>query len=436
MEDRFEIQRLLGRGGQGETFLAIDRASGQEVALKRLVLSRAEDWKSIELFEREAQVLRSLDHPGIPRYIDSFTDDQGTLSLIQEYVEGQSLQQWLDEGKSMSEIEARAFLLEMLGILEYLHHFSPPVVHRDIKPANILRRLDGRHVLLDFGAVQQVVQGRIGGSTMVGTGGFLAPEQLMGRAMPASDLYALGVTVIYLMCGIHPVDLPVTHMKITFADRVTASPRFLSLLESMVEPYVEDRPVDVPKMREILLRLQGGQRALTTASKSRAVTNYGSFELGPHVRLERSPNLLSVQSRANYSFAFRILCALGLLLTSALVVSYYSGPPLYRLLVLGFAILACLFAGAYFTARAELHIDRHRYEFEEWALGIRTAHLTGSVANLYKATLEPGNSAGKAPQVRLIAAQGVRDCGFKLESDDRMFVTHQINEFLAEQERE
>lgn len=255
---RYAILEDIGRGGQARTYLAEDVDRGARVALKELDLRRAEDWKALELFEREGRVLRGLTHPGIPRYIDAFEleDAAGGLAryfIVQEFVAGESLQARIDRGGLLHEDEARALLDQVLAILEYLHAQSPPVVHRDIKPANIMVRPDGSYALIDFGAVQEVVQRRVGGETVVGTSGFLPPEQLMGRAQPASDVYALGATVVYAMSGVHPVDIAQHHMRLDFADLLDCSRPFIAFLERMLDPLVDRRFDDAQHAR---LRLQ------------------------------------------------------------------------------------------------------------------------------------------------------------------------------------
>lgn len=262
--ERYEIVDEIGRGGQARTFLAHDRQCHEQVVLKELDLRRAGDWKAIELFEREGTVLRSLDHPGIPRYVDAFEVESTAegadivrFFLAQEYVPGASLRERIAMGNLLDEDEARALLVEMFDVLAYLHAQSPPVIHRDIKPANIVMRPPSNQTargvaLIDFGAVQEVVQQTGGGDTIVGTSGFLPPEQLMGRASPASDLYALGATVVYAMSGIHPTDLPMRAMRIDFRGALHCSAKLGKLLEKMLEPAVEDRLTNVEQAREQL----------------------------------------------------------------------------------------------------------------------------------------------------------------------------------------
>ncbi|HWM86576.1 MAG TPA: protein kinase, partial [Kofleriaceae bacterium] len=158
-----------------------------------------------------AATLRQLRHFQIPRFVDDFVAGQGkatSLVLVQEFVDGENLAEEM-AARRYTEIEVVDLLIEMLGILRYLHGLSPPVVHRDIKPSNVMRRRgDGRLVLVDFGSVKSVLADEvIGGSTVAGTFGFMAPEQFHGKASPASDLYSLAMMALVLLSRRDPADL-------------------------------------------------------------------------------------------------------------------------------------------------------------------------------------------------------------------------------------
>lgn len=245
LQGRYEVVCELGRGGQGRMLLAKDHRTQQMVAVKKLDVGHVESWKAIELFERECTVLRSLNNPAIPAYIDSFSvqhsDGAGVeFYLVQEFVEGQSFAQWIEQGLRVEEDFVWYFLEEMLRVLQSLHELSPPVLHRDIKPSNILWRNDGRLMLADLGAVQATVH-EGGGSTIVGTNGYMALEQLMGRACAATDLYALGATVVHLLSHRHPSDLPVEDMAMVFRPYVKVSEPLAEFLDGLLAPYLEDR---------------------------------------------------------------------------------------------------------------------------------------------------------------------------------------------------
>ncbi len=242
--ERYRVVGVLGRGGSAITYDAERIADGKRVAVKNIALATLDDWKVLELFQREAKVLANLTHPGIPHYVEHFTletKEGPTFYLVQELAPGRTLAQWMAEGWHPSEAEVKALALEVLEILRYVHARNPPVIHRDLKPQNVLREEGGKLWLVDFGAVRDTSVTQTGGSTMVGTYGYMAPEQLHGSAMPASDLFGLGSTILFLLTGRSPSELPHRELKIDFRSRVNVSSSFAAWLERMVEPAPERR---------------------------------------------------------------------------------------------------------------------------------------------------------------------------------------------------
>lgn len=255
-EDRYHVIEKLGGGSQGETFLAEDQQRGRQVVLKRLVLKGAGDWNTVELFEQESALLRSLDHPAIPKYVDAF-NEEGSYTLVQEYFKGDNLKKKMEAGIGLDRARALDIADQMLKILDYLHHLNPPVVHRDIKPSNILVSNDGKVALIDFGVAQTCLPDEVGGSTVVGTSGYMAPEQFMGRARPASDLYALGATIVHLLTGKDPIDIPVKHLRLDWHGLVSLPKRLVRWLDKLLAPDGEDRFAGA---REALDALEKGRR--------------------------------------------------------------------------------------------------------------------------------------------------------------------------------
>jgi tRNA A-37 threonylcarbamoyl transferase component Bud32 len=240
-DGRYAVVRLLGEGAQAATFEAVDKKEGRPVAIKRFRVRGARSWKEVELAEREARVLASIKHPGLPRYIEHF-EDRGELFLVTELIEGESLLSLRKRGVTFSEADVVRFLHDVAAILDYLHGRAPPVVHRDIKPSNVLRRKDGSFALIDFGSVRDKMKPE-GGSTVVGTFGFMAPEQFQGRAMPGSDVYAAGATALAILTGREPEDLPHKGLAIDVAASLGggASPALGRVLSSMLEPDPDRR---------------------------------------------------------------------------------------------------------------------------------------------------------------------------------------------------
>lgn len=246
VEGRWELDDKMGKGGQGEMWRAVDRETGDAVAVKTMALQETDDWTSIELFERAGEVLERIDHPQVPRYLDAFhrqEPDTGRIryGLVREFVEGRDLETRLEEDGAMDGENARILMEEMAELLEYLHGRQPPIVHRDIKPANIVSRPDGTIALVDFGASQQAWEMSLGGTKSVGTIGYTPPEQMAGSGGPASDLYALGATVVHLMTRTEPSELPADRLRLQFRDRVDAPEPFCELLDDLLDPDPETR---------------------------------------------------------------------------------------------------------------------------------------------------------------------------------------------------
>jgi len=247
---RYEVQRQLGKQTGRQTLLARDLQTQKLVVIKQLFLGSDFEWQDLKLFEREAETLKTLDHPAIPRYLDYLEIDEPDskgFALVQTYVKGKTLEEHLKAGRTFSETEVKEFAKSLLAILNYLHKQNPPVIHRDIKPSHILLHSRsgnsaGQVYLVDFGSVQSQAAKFGGTITVVGTYGYMAPEQFGGRSVPASDLYGLGASLIYLVTGLHPTELSQQDLKIQFGDRVPhLNPNLSNWLEWMTEPSLSKR---------------------------------------------------------------------------------------------------------------------------------------------------------------------------------------------------
>jgi hypothetical protein len=219
----------------------MDTREGRPVAIKRFDVRGAKAWKDVELAQREAQVLKSLSHPKLPRYVDHLEQD-GALYLVMEKIEGESLASLHRRGASLGEEEVTRLLRDASDVLDYLHTRSPPVVHRDLKPGNVILRPDGSFAFVDFGSVRDRLRPE-GGSTVVGTFGYMAPEQFQGRALPASDVYAIGATAISMLTGREPEDLPHEGLSIDVRKALggRVSERLVRVLALMLDPDPDRR---------------------------------------------------------------------------------------------------------------------------------------------------------------------------------------------------
>ena len=270
--DAWHLLAPIGRGGTARTFKA-RRVSDDAIQLVKLLeVADAADWKVIELFEREAAVLEAFVHPGTPRYIDHFALADGTrLVLVQELIAGQSLQALIDSGASVSVDRLETWFAQALEILGALHARVPPVVHRDISPKNIIVDGDLLH-LVDFGSVKAAVQNSLAksaerlpatNSTMVtgiGTFGFMPPEQVLGQAEPASDLYALGVTIACVAARAAPDALPFDRRGGRIAIGLIAGlpERLRPLVTDLTHPALDRRCGDAATASERLRSARAG----------------------------------------------------------------------------------------------------------------------------------------------------------------------------------
>jgi serine/threonine protein kinase/alkylated DNA nucleotide flippase Atl1 len=204
--------KLLGQGGFGRTYLAEDRDKLNEKCVVKqfvpMIQGTAGLQKALELFEREARQLQQLGHHSQIPALWAYFSENNQLYLIQQYIEGETLEQISQKQGVWTEQQVKELLTSLLPVLEFIH--QQKVIHRDLKPDNIMRRRNGEYVLIDFGVAKDlsatVIYTQIG--TRVGSDGYASREQMQGgEAYPASDLYSLGVTCFYLLTKISPLEL-------------------------------------------------------------------------------------------------------------------------------------------------------------------------------------------------------------------------------------
>ena len=202
---RFRPVKELGRGGFGRTFLAWDEGESppQQCVIKQIVRSQGSRERDLAEAKRLATLGR---HPQIPQLI-AILESSRDLCLVQSYIAGRNLEQVLQADGVFDEPQVRSLLMALLPVLQFIHQQG--IIHRDIKPENILLTETQRPMLVDFGAARTAPTAtelkRTG--TIIGSAGYAAPEQALGKAVPASDLYGLGITCLHLLTGQHPFDL-------------------------------------------------------------------------------------------------------------------------------------------------------------------------------------------------------------------------------------
>ena len=299
LRDRYRILGALGRGGFGATFLARDQSlpGYPPCVIKQLRPTTTEPnllEMARDLFQREANILGKIgNHPQLPRLLDYF-EMAHEFYLVQEYVSGSTLQKTVKHNGPFSEIDVRQFLTEILPVVQYIH--SHKIIHRDIKPANLIRReQDQQLVMIDFGAVKDKVSQPLVDAAdetaltayAIGTPGYAPPEQMALRPVYGSDLYAIGVTCVYLLTGRSPKDLPYDpHTgELRWQDDVWVSDRFAQVLCKMLDISVHSRY----QMVEDVLRDLELEPYLDSLSQNMAFATPAEAEVETNVGVRVSP---------------------------------------------------------------------------------------------------------------------------------------------------
>lgn len=403
VSDRYRIVAPIGQGSTGTTYEAEDLNTYQRVALKVMSFRGMRDWKQLELFEREAEVLSYLEHPGIPKYLDYFQiDSEGDriFYIVQALAPGQSLARLIEAGWRPTQDEVKRLARNVLNILIYLHRLTPPIIHRDIKPQNIIRAQDGQIYLVDFGAVQSIFRNTTAhGSTIVGTYGYMAPEQFRGQAYWGTDLYGLGATLLFLLTHRHPGDLPQQRLKVAFRKYLKhqIEPGFADWLDQMIEPLLEDRfttaqialkaldqvsqPVAEPITQSKAL-VQASQPSTETITQSKALA-------GSNIRLQRTRTHLTIEIRPNRSPGQSLIYALcseicskpWLILVVLWMFSIFSVISPVPLWGIGFGLAVLLLYRVIGCIHLEINAERFRLQWQFFKLRKqiegRTCDLSG-----------------------------------------------------------
>ena len=254
LRDRYSIRQTLGARLGRRTLLGYDHSRNSLVVIKYLCFDDPLQPADTKRFCQEIAVLKTLDHPAIPAYLDSFEINEHSYSglmVVQAYVEGQSLYALINEQRSFSEQDIRKLAYQILGILDYLHGQQPTIIHRDIKPSSLVLNNPssstlGQVYLVDFGLVQRIEETQVADEPILisGTPGYRPPEQLGDRARPATDLYSLGATLVHLATGQHPNTLPQRGLRMLFGQELGHMSRPLKAwLRWLTQPKQHKRPI-------------------------------------------------------------------------------------------------------------------------------------------------------------------------------------------------
>lgn len=240
IQDKYEILKLIGKGGMSYVYLAMDRHLNKQWAVKEIKKEAKGEREEIIVNSllTEANLMKRLDHPALPRIVD-IIDNGVTIYVIMDYIEGESLDVILNEYGAQPEELVIGWAKQICDALSYLHSQHPPIIYRDMKPANIMLKPEGNIKIIDFGIAREYKEQNLADTTVLGTKGYAPPEQYNGQTDPRSDIFALGKTMHHLLTGVDPRSseryLPVRQWNPELSEGIE------KIIDKCVEPAAENR---------------------------------------------------------------------------------------------------------------------------------------------------------------------------------------------------
>ena len=240
IDGKYEILREIGRGGMSVVYLAMDTHLNKQWAVKEIRKrgSGRNDEIVVNSLLAEANLMKRLDHPALPRIVD-IIDNGVTIYVVMDYIEGESLDKILNEYGAQPEDKVVAWAMQIADALSYLHAQKPPIIYRDMKPANVMLKPEGNIKIIDFGIAREYKEQNLADTTVLGTKGYAPPEQYSGQTDPRSDIFALGMTMHHLLTGIDPRHgdgyVPVRQWNPEVSEGVEA------IIDKCVQPASENR---------------------------------------------------------------------------------------------------------------------------------------------------------------------------------------------------
>lgn len=249
---KYEILKEIGRGGMSFVYLAMDTHLNRNWAVKEVRKrgSGKNDEIVVNSLLAEANMVKRLDHPALPRIVD-IIDTGETIYIVMDFIEGESLDKILSEYGAQPEEKVIDWAMQVCDVFSYLHSQKPPIIYRDMKPANLMLKPNGNISIIDFGIAREYKEQNLADTTVLGTKGYAPPEQYSGQTDPRSDIFALGMTMHHLLTGVDPRNgepyAPVRQWNPELSEGIEA------IINKCVEPAAENR---YQSCAELLLDLQ------------------------------------------------------------------------------------------------------------------------------------------------------------------------------------
>lgn len=240
IDGKYEILKEIGRGGMSVVYLAMDKHLNKQWAVKEIRKkgSGKNDEIVVNSLLAEANMMKRLDHPSLPRIVD-IIDNGITIFVVMDYIEGESLDKILNEYGAQSEEMVITWAKQLCDALSYLHSQKPPIIYRDMKPANVMLKPEGNIKIIDFGIAREYKEQNLADTTVLGTKGYAPPEQYSGQTDPRSDIFALGMTMHHLLTGVDPRNgeayAPVRQWNPELSEGIEA------IIDKCVQPAAENR---------------------------------------------------------------------------------------------------------------------------------------------------------------------------------------------------
>lgn len=245
--DKYEILKEIGRGGMSVVYLAMDIRLNKQWAVKEIRKkgNTIHDEIIVQSLLAEAQLMKNLDHPALPRIVD-ILDTEDTFLIIMDYIEGETLEHHLLLYGPQPEACVIEWGKQLCDVLYYLHNQNPPIIYRDMKPSNIMLKPEGTIKIIDFGIAREYKEAQTD-TTILGTKGYAPPEQYCGRTDQRSDIYALGMSMYHLLTGVDPRQgypyVPVRQYNAQISEGIEY------IIHTCVQPAAENRYQNCKELR-------------------------------------------------------------------------------------------------------------------------------------------------------------------------------------------
>ena len=242
IDDKYEILKLIGKGGMSRVYLAMDKRLNKQWAIKEIEKNARDKNNEVVIQSAiaEANLIKQLDHPAIVRIVD-IIDNGDVIYIIEDYIEGETLGTILEDNGAQPQELVIEWAMQICEALEYLHTRKPPIIYRDMKPANVMLKPDGNIKVIDFGIAREYKNQSLADTVSLGTKGYAAPEQFGGKGQTdaRTDVYCLGVTLYHLLTGQNPCEPPYEIYPIRYWN-----PQLSAGLEAIIQKCTQLNPDD------------------------------------------------------------------------------------------------------------------------------------------------------------------------------------------------